>query len=509
MKKILSIAFAALLVLGFAASAFAIHAEIPAETQATVAKGTTQITLGGELRIRGWYRNNLSYTGYSLHNNAATTTTSAIGIETPSQSWYDYRVRLSLEAKVTPNLIGFVQLETSGEGGDNTNDKYTFGTSGGNSGGSNAHPTSDLDILQAWMMYQGTGLFGFNSGIKIGHMPLGLSHYKFFDHTQMGDDALVFFMDPTKDLHIGLLTIKLAENGSGVGNTRFDNTNDLDAYVALMTYKYNTHKFGINYTYINLSDGLIVPGHGAENETGMKLHNVGLHAEGTIGNFGYKAEGDIQFGHQDTGVECTTDPVTLVETCAINDSKDKYRGWLLYLAANYKINTVNLRGSFAYGSGDSDAGDNKIKEFVPFVGNVQNYSFIYEYQHRTTAANVSGLNTAQPSNGHAAGYANSTVYNLGVDWQAMKDLGLSLDGYIFRASKVGYIEEVNGDHDISKNGGWEIDFKGKYQIAKNLAYQLDAGYFKPGHFYDDAYGSHDVNYGKAVTAVRHSLTLSF
>jgi len=41
MKKYLALALGVLFTLGFAASAFAIHAEIPAETQAVVAKGTS------------------------------------------------------------------------------------------------------------------------------------------------------------------------------------------------------------------------------------------------------------------------------------------------------------------------------------------------------------------------------------------------------------------------------------------------------------------------------------
>ena len=58
MKKYLALVLGVLFTLGFAASAFAIHAEIPAETQAVVAKGSTQITMGGELRFRGELRNN-------------------------------------------------------------------------------------------------------------------------------------------------------------------------------------------------------------------------------------------------------------------------------------------------------------------------------------------------------------------------------------------------------------------------------------------------------------------
>ena len=52
MKKLIIFAVA-LLALGFAANSFAIQAEIPADTTAAIAKGGTQITIGGDLRVRG------------------------------------------------------------------------------------------------------------------------------------------------------------------------------------------------------------------------------------------------------------------------------------------------------------------------------------------------------------------------------------------------------------------------------------------------------------------------
>ena len=91
MKKYLAIILGVLFVLSFAASAFAIHSEIPSETQAIVAKGTTQITLGGELRTRGWYEKNIDATKMPTSTN--------------SEAWYDERVRLSVEANVAPALL--------------------------------------------------------------------------------------------------------------------------------------------------------------------------------------------------------------------------------------------------------------------------------------------------------------------------------------------------------------------------------------------------------------------
>jgi hypothetical protein len=60
--KRLAIILGAFFVLSLAASAFAIIAEIPSETQGAVAAGGVQITLGGELRVRGWWVNNIQGT---------------------------------------------------------------------------------------------------------------------------------------------------------------------------------------------------------------------------------------------------------------------------------------------------------------------------------------------------------------------------------------------------------------------------------------------------------------
>jgi len=87
-----------------------------------------------------------------------------------------------------PRVVGFVELETHS---DFSGDKYVWGT--GNTlgvgkhstgaAGTNAKPGAYIDVLQAWILYTGQGLFGFNSGLKVGHMPLKLSYGEFFDNT--------------------------------------------------------------------------------------------------------------------------------------------------------------------------------------------------------------------------------------------------------------------------------------------------------------------------------------
>ncbi|HEY9246537.1 MAG TPA: hypothetical protein VIO11_06805 [Candidatus Methanoperedens sp.] len=140
MKKVLAIILGAIFVLSFAASAFAIHAEIPSETQAVVARSTTQITIDGEIRSRGWYQKNINYgpAGTGIPNGF-TGGSAGLPVDSSSEAWYDQRIRLSVDAKVTPNVEGYIQLES----GSGQNDLYTWGNF-------NSKPTG-ISVLQAWM----------------------------------------------------------------------------------------------------------------------------------------------------------------------------------------------------------------------------------------------------------------------------------------------------------------------------------------------------------------------
>ncbi|MDA8431444.1 MAG: hypothetical protein M0Z60_00605, partial [Nitrospiraceae bacterium] len=138
----------------------------------------------------------------------------------------------------------------------------------------------------------------------------------------------------------------------------------------------------------------------------------------------------------------------------------------------------------AYGSGDdSDSGD--IKQFVTYLGSDQHYTLVYDYNVITTAGST------------ATGLSNTTYYNLGADFTATKDLKASLDGYVIRASKT-----ADG---VSKDAGWELDGRISYNLAKNLTYVVDAGYFKAGSFYEDM----SMGDKKGATVLKHTLTLSF
>jgi hypothetical protein len=449
-KKIMVFFLSAVFVLSYAAGAFAIHAEIPSDTQAVVGAGTTQITLGGDLRTRGWYFDNVA---------------NHMPADANSGAYYDERVRLSVDAKVTPNVEGFVQLESD----TNT----TFGASGVNKstdkyywGNFNSKP-SGMTILQSWIMYSGSGLLGFPTGLKIGHMPLALGNKLFFDHTHFGDDAIVLFSNPTKDIEADLLTIKYFEGNNFVAS------DDLDGYVANVSYKIDDkNTVGVDYTFLNSSGSANDPLLPANSK--FTLQNLELFGKGNISGLGYNYSGDVQFG----------------KWTATQDAK----GWAAMLGLNYMVDPVNIRGSFAYGSGP-DLNSSDHKQFQAFLGDDQHYTLIYDYQ----------LNTA--AGARDTGVMNTTYYNLGVDVNPLKDVKASLDGYILRASKETFAGQ-------SKNVGWEVDGRIKYQLAKNLVYQIDAGYMHAGSFYQDAANAGQMGYTagtdvKNPVILRHLIELSF
>ena len=236
MKKLLLIVLSMLLVIGFATTVFAVHAEIPAETQSVVAKSTTQITLGGQVRVRGFYQNNTDFND-DVGDNSSILETS---------------VRLKLNAQVTPNTQAMVEIRDTKTGGD---DDFTWGDESGGFNDSNGIYTKggeamgdgagNLQFIQAWI--QSKNLFGTPLGIKLGHMPIQLGDGLFFSHTKNGDDAILLFADPMKELHVALANVKFQE-----GTTTLND--DSNAYVALSTYKGAGFNLSGDVTYINDQD---------------------------------------------------------------------------------------------------------------------------------------------------------------------------------------------------------------------------------------------------------------
>jgi hypothetical protein len=394
-----------------------------------------------------------------------------------------------MDIKVEENVRGFMELETSAFG-DPYAGEYVWGQYG-----YDQKPDADLYFRQLWIMYYGSGLLGVPAGIKVGHMPVSLGEKQFLNNERFGNDMILAWVDPTKELHIAGAIAKLIEADPA------NHTDDVDGYVLLATYaidKDNT--VGINWTYIH-SDGncpaldVTIP-----NADKLNVHNLGIHGNGNISGLAWAAEVDWQFGK----VEATVPPVSTWPSTA---DSIKAKGWAALVKLGYMLDPINIRGSFAYGSGDSDGlNDGDCKEFQTLMGpdeiepasRLVHYTQIYERTLDTTAMSAL-LTTTVGGNVRNTGIANTTYYNLGLDWAATPALNMALDWFYIRASKV-----PTGSG-WSKTAGNELDFKGTYNIAKNLDYFVEAAGFWPGGYYEDRYGYEK----KTVTQLVHGLVLHF
>lgn len=460
MKKYLAIILGAVFVLGFAASAFAIHAEIPAETQAVVAKGSTQISIGGDIRVRGEATNNTS----DFNDDKA-----------DHKEYYDERVRLTVDAQVTPNTRGLVTIEAS-DGPTTT--AAVWGTDVNGSRGlyqAGNYKSSTLNILEAWILHTGSGLLGVPAGIKVGHMPLALGNKLFFEHGLQTDDAVVVFADPLKELHLGLLTIKFREGSQNLND-------DATGYVGLFAYKTKEFGFSGDVTYVDDQKSYGTAGNKSGPTLGaVPTHfwNFGLRGNINVAGLGIKLDGEMQTGKVD-GPDL------------------KFRGYAVLAGLSYTAAPVKLGLDFAYGSGD-DSNDGKIKSFVTALDSSQHFTYVYDYR------------TVNACGQQYGGLCNTMYVKLDASMDVAKDLNAYLALYWLQAAKkisgsvaIGELLGVAANTTSSKSIGTELDAKFTYKIDRNLVYWVEGGYLFAGDYWKT--GTKDPD---DAFAVRHGIQLSF
>ncbi len=492
MKKYFVVVLAALFVLGSAASSFAIHADIPAESQAVVATGATQITISGDIRVRGLMDNNTLDFNSSQKN-------------TGDDAKWDQRVRLSVEAKVTPNTIGKITLEAGNSTDRTGNDVRVWGTE--TSGATGTIQLGDakqdsMRVLEAWILHTGTGLLGVPALVKIGHMPIQIDGL-FYSHTKFGDDALLLGVDPIKDMHLIAGTVKLAESTP--------KASDANGYTLIGSYDIDKDSsIGLDVTYAdaqnqpifiyNVFNAIGVFGAG----TDIHLWNFAVNGKTRIGGLGIKLELDKQFG-------------SVVDIPGAAEMKA--RGYAGKLDLDYKINPVTLMASAAYGSGDDfqkwvtpanlfAAGDHKIRNFITTQDNIQHFTLVYEYFTPNAAGNISG------------GLQNTWFLNLGAKADLMKSLDGMINVYYLRAVHETFLAMLlrtnTGNSELSdKYIGTEVDVNLNYKIDKNLKYYVEGGYLFAGNFWKNV--TPTTGAGATLRAknpddawvLRHGIQLSF
>ncbi|GAB5046410.1 alginate export family protein [Thermodesulfovibrio sp. TK110] len=458
MKHFVSILSVLVLLLGIAALSYAAPAEIPSDTTAVIAKGKTQITLGGELRFRGIYGKNLGVMDNDSYGPAGSSNTAN----------YDYRVRLNLEAKVSPNTTGYVEVESNKADNKSENVVWGSGTYGpkGNYQMGNWHNESNLYIRQAWIQYQGSGLLGVPAGFKVGKQLIKLGYGLFFDHTYYGDDAILVFVQPLKELTIAAHTIKFYE-----GNTT--RNDDSTAYGILAAYAGKGFGLSADITYVDHQQFLP--------NTPLHLWNFGLRGNvDDIAGTGLNFRADVEFQTGKVDLPVGHDP--------------KFKGWAALAGLDYKFKSIplTLTAEYAIGSGDKENSQD-INAFITALGPEQHYTFIYEYL-APSACNF-GPNVG-------TGLCNTQYVKFGGSYDITKDINAELYGYWLRAQKA---VAINGYSTKDKDLGWEVDAKVTYKIDKGLKYWVEGGYFWPG----DAYKLSNGKDADDAWAVRHGIQLNF
>jgi hypothetical protein len=438
LKKFFALAFSALLILGFAASAFAIHAEIPAETTAAVATGSTLVTLGGNLRTRYEYCAACNTFDDDAHDN-----------------WkrWDTRSRMNFTIKVAENATGFVSWQNSWEWGVPRLDGAagTYGT--GNS------TRGSTQTLQTWIQYTNLGPLNF----KVGHMPLALGNHMFFSHTDNGDDALLIWSDPSPEVHLAYI-YDLFDNGG----SRTSSAN-AEAHVLLGTYSSDTLNLGGDVTWVNDNSALV----GGE----LDLYNIALRGDATFGGVNVYADANFQSGEQKNGGTLGQD--------------EDFGGYALMAGAKFKAGGMNLGAEFGLGSGDDDPTDGDNDTFQNSTNaRVQYRTFIYSARTPTTA----GADGAWTSNIMWISASAGGPITDALSFKAALYWLTAVEDTVICPTCTG---AATADDEV----GIEIDASVNYQLARNLRLWAEGGYLLAGDAFqkedpvsglvrsgDDAYG---------------------
>lgn len=459
MKKTVSILMALVFVLSFAFSAFAAPAEIPADTQAVVAKGKTQVTIGGSVRVRGESRNNTNDFNNDVGSN---------------MNYWDQQVRLRIDAEVTKNTTARVVLEN---GGANASD-YVWGTETVEAKGT--IPVGNgkqglLYVLEAWLEHKGSGLLGVPAGLKIGHQPTKLGYGLFLDHTKFGNDAALFYVNPIKELTLALVYSKVTEN-----NTWQEDDHNLYAFAVTYSPDKNTNlSFDVSYVdaqRVTITQNFVTP---------FYLWNFGLRGDTKIAGFGLKADVEVQTGK--------------AKAQGVNP-EIKYSGWAAKIGANYKIDPVTLTLAYGYGSGDDGSNPTKNKQFQTFQSGIWKEDFTYVYEYRTRTSAKSFDKAGFKDNAYIS---NLHYVTLGAKGNLTKDLNAYLGIFWLRADKA--VSIMNPASRPSKDIGWEIDGRINYRIDRNLNYWVEGGYLFAGAAFDPSPTKSSDN----AYAIRHGIAVSF
>ena len=441
-----------------------------------------EVTVGGSAEIRYDLWKNID-----LNSNAS---------EFQTQNFFDERVLVNVDAKVTKGLEGFVEFDTDNQTWGQTTSAFDIPTYLNHDLGAGEGTAGDnISVRQAWINAMVPGI---PVGVKIGHQPLALGHGIWLDTSRYGSDAILVYSMPIKPLLIAGAYVQMSQNGYSLNSGAFNRlglgngtivgwgvTSDTAkvhsgarAYAALANYTWMPNNtVGVNFTYVRDHSSLDVvagPGHR------IWATNVGIPVDGTIGMVNYKGEFDWLYTN-------TKNVFGATNTEAYTES-----GFAAMLGANANVTKmVNVGMEAAYGTGNS-SNDPQIfynpgglisngsehmdhAYYTPYDSTSYNYAFLYNDK------------IGQGLLGSGGGYGFGDGYG---------GFGLANTGYIKISASVAPTARLKAGLDFlylhasesaiagqSRDLGWELDGHADYKLYDNLTLNLTGGVFDPGAWY--------------------------
>ncbi len=451
-----------------------------------------EVTVGGSVDIR-----------YDLWKNINLNTGAS---EFQSVNFFDERVMVNVDAKVTQGLEGFVEFDT-----DNQN--WGRQTSPGDipsylnnepsleyAGAGNAR-LGTIAIRQAWINAMVPGI---PVGVKIGHQPLALGHGIWLDTSRYGSDAILAYAKPMPALLVAGAYVQMGQNGptnpanngafnrigAGLGTNNLKDTLNTDkvhsgahAYAALANYTWMPNNtVGINVTYVRdhssldgaLSSILGNIGNGHR----IWATNVGIPVDGTIGMVNYKGEFDWLYTNTKNifgqGLSYTESGFAGMLGANVNLMKMANVG----MEAAYGTGNSAQDPQIFYNPGGAAPGGSKHMDhayYTPYDSTSYNYAFLYNDKiGQGPLGSGGGFGFGDGYGGF--GLANTGYIKVSASVTPTDRLKAGLDFLYLRASEAAIAGQ-------SRDLGWELDGNVGYKLYDNLSLDLTGGVFDPGAWY--------------------------
>ncbi|MCL0062529.1 alginate export family protein [Thermodesulfovibrionales bacterium] len=429
----------------------------PAEASVVESLRGADIRLGGDIRIRHQYLDNV---GKDLEQIEPV---ERLGIkegepyvfidkvrhyrtdlprDVDGGSEFDQRVRLDLRIDVGDGVTGRIRTELpegSPKWGEDEFEGY-------------------VSIRQAWLKYE-TDNIGVPASVKVGLKPIEIGAGWLFDDDGTG---ITFQVEPAPDTNLSAMYVNRGDRGRGVDDEKDINLLSIMAEHTIPMGGEIT--LGGNFTHWAAYD--------------HHLNNIGLLVEGEFGCLEFSASVDLQSGENQV-------PVVAVE----------YAGHAFAANVEYCLGVADVRAGFGIGSGDDTATADEMEGFRAIAPD--DLLFIYD-DIVMSAAGDTGM-----------GIANTTFFTVGASFEPTNTKEASVDIHFLRATETWYDVERNHlgyDDEI----GTEVKGEFEWQITRGLTYTLQAGILFAGDFYRNT----DIVTGtliepENVVAVDNALVLSF